>query len=89
MKMINKIPSSKYVLLFCNLLIQHLFTNYALIMGLIYSSLTHYAFNILNLNDNLQNKFKIIRFDKLLSFDTCITNTYSGNMKVAFRYHLN
>lgn len=60
-----------------------------LIMGLIYSSLTHYAFNILNLNDNLQNKLKIIRFDKLLSFDTFITTTYSGNMNVAFKYHLN
>lgn len=28
-KKINKIPSFEYVLHFCNLLIQHLFTNYA------------------------------------------------------------
>lgn len=33
MKMINKIPSSKYVLHFFNLLIQHLFTNYAFDYG--------------------------------------------------------
>lgn len=74
MKMINKIPSSEYVFHFCNLLFSIYLLIMPLIMGLIYSSLTYYAFNILNLNDNLQNKFKIIRFDKLLSFDTLITN---------------